>query len=221
MRCDYLSEPLQTLWFEDVGFLNEQMLDTPIGRFSIRQTGILLAFGLLAWIVSLLSGDLIFKIVLAGAIFFTGAAVFTRKVKTVPPEMHLLYIVGIRHPLQTKQKTHKGHERKDPIGSASHSKSLMLSATLGVPVKVVGVLKDPALGKPLSSRNFELNVDGTAYSKGFTDEEGFFCAYFVPDRFGVFKIEVKPEGFAGSAQQITVDVKPKEVTEIAETKAKK
>jgi hypothetical protein len=85
---------------------------------------------------------------------------------------------------------------------------------------VVGVLKDPALRKPLLNRSFEISVDGAAYSKGFTDEEGFFCAYFVPDHFGVFKIEVKPEGFAGSTQQITVNVKPKEVTEIAETKTK-
>jgi hypothetical protein len=215
-----LSEPLQTLWFEDVGFLNEQMLDTPVGRFSIRQTGIFLAFGLLAWLASLLSGDLIFKIVAAGAIFFTGSAIFTRKVKTVPPEMHLLYIIGVGRPLKAKQKAQKGQGRKEQIESLSPSKSMILSATLGVPVKVVGVLKDPALGKPLSSRSFEMSIDGASHSKGFTDEEGFFCAYFVPDRFGVFKIEVKPEGFSGSTQQITVNVKPKEVSEVVETKAK-
>jgi hypothetical protein len=29
-----VSELIQTLWFEDVGFLHEQMLDTPLGRFS-------------------------------------------------------------------------------------------------------------------------------------------------------------------------------------------
>jgi len=216
-----LSEPMQTLWFEDVGFLNEQMLDTPVGRFSIRQTGIFLTFGLLAWLASLLSADLIFKIVLAGAIFFTGAAIFTRKVKTVPPEIHLLYVIGMGRPLQTKKNGYKGQDNKKVIEESSPTKSMLLSATLGVPVKVVGVLKDPSLGKPLSARNFEMSVDGTAYSKGYTDEEGFFCAYFVPDRFGVFKIEVKPEGFAESTQQITVNVKPKEVTEIAETKAKK
>lgn len=216
-----MSDPMQTLWFEDVGFLNEQMLDTPVGRFSIRQTGIFLTFGLLAWLASLLSEDLIFKIVIAGAIFFTGAAIFTRKVKTVPPEIHLLYIIGIGRPLQTKQKLHKWQDNKKLVEVSSLTKSIMLSATLGVPVKVVGVLKDPSSGKPLSGRNFEITVDEIAYSKGFTDEEGFFCAYFVPDHFGVFKLEVKPDGFAGSTQQITVDVKPKEVTEIAETQAKK
>jgi hypothetical protein len=211
---------MQTLWFEDVGFLNEQMLDTPVGRFSIRQTGIFLALGLLAWLASLLSGDLIFKIVAAGAIFFTGAAIFTRKVKTVPPETHLLYIIGVGRPLKAKQKAHKGQGRKEQIEPLSPSKSMILSATLGVPVKVVGVLKNPTMGKPLSSRSFEMSIDGASHSKGFTDEEGFFCAYFVPDRFGIFKIEVKPEGFAGSTQQITVNVKPKEVTEVAEAKAK-
>lgn len=221
MRNECLSDPMQTLWFEDVGFLNEQMLDTPVGRFSIRQTGIFLTFGLLAWLASLLSADLIFKIVLAGAIFFTGAAIFTRKVKTVPPEIHLLYIIGMGRPLQTKKHGYKGQDNKKVIEASSPTKSMTLSATLGVPVKVVGVLKDPSFGKPLSARNFEMTVDGAGHSKGYTDEEGFFCAYFVPDHYGVFKIEVKPDGFAGSTQQITVDVKPKEVTEIAETKAKK
>ncbi len=209
---------MQTLWFEDVGFLNEQMLDTPVGRFSIRQTGIFLAFGLLAWIASLISEDLVFKIVIAGAIFFTGAAIFTRKIKTIPPEVHLLYMIGIRRSLQIKQKSHKTPDSKQPIEQAS--KSMLLSATLGVPIKVVGVLKDPATGKALSGRNFEVNIEGTAYSKGFTDEEGFFCTYFIPDHFGSFKIEIQPEGFADSTQQIIVKVNPKEVIETAETKTK-
>jgi hypothetical protein len=74
-----LSELVTTLWFEDVSFLHEQMLDTPLGRFSIRQMGIFLIFGLLAWVASLAFSDLVFKIVVAGAIFFTGAALFTRK----------------------------------------------------------------------------------------------------------------------------------------------
>jgi hypothetical protein len=116
---------MQTLWFEDVGFLNEQMLDTPVGRFSIRQTGIFLAFGLLSYSASLLSGDLIFKLVAAGAVFFTGAAIFTRKVKTVPPEMHLLYIIGVGRPLKVKQKTRKGQNREDPVELPSPAKSML------------------------------------------------------------------------------------------------
>ena len=209
------------MWFEDVGFLNEQMLDTPVGRFSIRQTGIFLVFGLLAWGASFVSEDLIFKIVVAGAIFFTGAASFTRKIKTIPPEVHLLYMMGIGRSLQKKQRDHqKIDSTSASLEPATPLKSMQISATLGVPVKVVSALKDPTCGKSLSGRSFELSIDGAMYTKGFTDEEGFFCAYFVPDHYGIFKIEVKPEGFAESLQQIVIEVKPKEVTEIAETKAK-
>jgi hypothetical protein len=213
---------MQTLWFEDVGFLNEQMLDTPVGRFSIRQTGIFLAFGLLAWVASFISEDIIFKIVMAGAIFFTGVAIFTRKIKTVSPEVHLLYMIGIGRPLQTTKKVHQKTDVAiaPTLEPVTPSKSMQVSATLGVPVKVVGVLKESTGGKSLSGRNFEVTIDGTLRTKGFTDEEGFFCAYFVPDHYGIFKIEVKPEGFAESVQQIMVDVKPKEVTEVADTKAK-
>ena len=42
-----MSELVQALWFEDVGFLNEQLLDTPVGRFSIRQMCLFLFFGLM------------------------------------------------------------------------------------------------------------------------------------------------------------------------------
>jgi len=41
-----VSELISALWFEDVGFLNEALLDTPVGRFSIRQMALFLVFGL-------------------------------------------------------------------------------------------------------------------------------------------------------------------------------
>jgi len=87
-----VSELVSALWFEDVSFLNEQLLDTPIGRFSIRQMILLLFFGLLAWLLSLVFVDLVLKVVMAGFMFSIGAAFFMRKVKTVAPERHLFYV---------------------------------------------------------------------------------------------------------------------------------
>ncbi|MDR2699802.1 MAG: hypothetical protein LBC12_03190 [Nitrososphaerota archaeon] len=175
-----MSELVQVLWFEDTGFLHEQMLDTPVGRFSIRQMGIFLIFGFLAWLSSLVFADLVLKVVVAGAIFCTGAALFTRKIKTVSPEAHLLCLIRkgflqIKH----KQPTIKGKSVKQA------SKSLLLSATLGVPVKVVGVLKD-FTGNILQGKTFKVNINNTTHSKGTTDEEGYFCTYFVPDRRAFF-----------------------------------
>jgi len=208
-----LSELVQALWFEDVGFLHEQMLDTPVGRFSIRQMGIFLIFGLLAWLLSLVFADLVLKVVVAGAVFFAGAALFTRKIKTVSPEAHLLYMIR-RFSMQIKQRR-SAVKAKPSVGQVS--KSLLLSATLGVPVKVVGVLKD-FNGKILSGKNFKVNINNTAHSKGSTDEEGGFCTYFVPDRSGVFQLDIQPEGSTESVQQITVNVQPKtEEKENAET----
>jgi len=198
-----------------VGFLNEQMLDTPLGRFSIRQTGIFLAFGLLAWGVSLIFADMVLKIVVAGAIFFSGAAIFTRKIKTLPPEIHLLYLIHKRS-LQKSPKTPKPPNQSP---AAPVAKSMLLSATLGVPLKVVGVLKDLVTGKVLSDKAFNVNLDNATYSKGFTDEEGFFCTYFVPDRFGLFQITIQPDGSPEPIQKITVNVNPKtEAVQTAETK---
>ena len=212
----WLSELVSTLWFEDVGFLHEQMLDTPLGRFSIRQMIIFLIFGLLAWTVSLLFADIVLKIVVVGVIFFSGAAIFNRKIKTLPPEKHLLYLVNKRF-LQINQKP--PNPTTTPMPGAPATKAMLLSATLGVPLKVVGILKDLATGKALSSKNIKVSIDNTAHTKSSTDEDGLFCTYFIPDRFGLFQIAIQPEGFSEPIQQITVSVNPKtEAAQTAETK---
>ena len=213
MRVVCLSELVQALWFETVSFLHEQMLDTPVGRFSIRQMGVFLIFGLLAWLSSLVFADLVLKVVVAGAIFFAGAALFTRKIKTVSPEAHLLYMIR-RFSMQIKQKR-SAVKTKQSVEQVS--KSVLLSATMGTPVKVVGVLKD-FTGKILSGKEFKVNINNTTYSKGSTDEEGYFCTYFVPDRSGVFQLDIQPEDSTDPVQQITVNVQPKtEEKENAET----
>ena len=203
----FMSELVQALWFEDTGFLHEQMLDTPVGRFSIRQMGMFLVFGLLAWLSSLVFADLVFKIVVAGAIFFGGVALFTRKIKTVSPEAHLLCLIR-RFTLQIKQK-HSAAKAKQCV--EQESKSMLLSATLGTPVKIVGVLKD-LTGKILSGKNFKVNVNSIAHSSGVTDQEGYFCTYFTPDHPGLFQIDIQPEDHPDITQKITIQVNPPQKT---------
>ena len=198
-----LSELVSTLWFEDVGFLHEPILDTPLGRFSIRQTVIFLVFGLLAWAGSLLFADLALKLAMAGTIFFSGAVLFTRKIKTLPPEVHLLYLITNR----SLQKPQKPPTNPQPLGLPTQS--LLLSATLGVPIKIVGVLKDPTTHQVLSNQSFNVNLDNTPYTKGLTDETGSFCTYFIPDHFGLFQITLQPDDTKKTIQQINLTINPK------------
>jgi hypothetical protein len=200
----FVSELVSALWFEDVGFLHEQLLDTPVGRFSIRQMVLFLVFGLFGWLLSLVFSDLVLKLCIGGGVFFMGAALFSRKVKTVSPEVHLFCVA--RQFLLVKLKRSK---QRDNSSGESVSRSLLLSASLGVPVKVVGVLKDLATGKILSGKTFKVSVNNVVHSRGTSDEAGCFCAYFVPDRFGVFQIEIQSEDAHESTQQIMVNVNPK------------
>lgn len=203
-----MSELVATLWFEDTSFLHEQMLDTPVGRFSIRQMVIFLIFGLLAWVSSLAFADLVLKIVVAGTVFFTGAVLFTRKIKTISPESHLLHLMK-KYAEQTKKQKHpKRLNSKQSIEQIA--KSLLLSTTIGAPVKVVGILKDPN-GEILCSKNFKVSVNNTPHSNGIADEEGYFCTYFVPDRSGLFQLTVQPEDSPIPTQQITIEVNPKKI----------
>jgi len=200
---DCLSELVQTLWFEDTSFLNEQMLDTPVGRFSIRQMSIFLVFGLLAWGVSLAFSDLALKLVMAGAVFFTGAVLFTRKIKTVSPETHLLHLIK-KASLQLKQKKTTSTKSKPSV--EQESTAMVLSATQGTPIKIVGVLKDPN-GKILPDKPYQVNVNNTPHSKGTTDQEGNFYIYFTPTHTGHTELEIQPQD-AQDAQKITLQINP-------------
>ena len=188
-----VSELVQALWFEDVGFLNEQLLDTPVGRFSIRQMCLFLVFV-----------DLVLKVVVGGGVFLVGAALFSRKVRTIAPELHLLYVA--RQFLLVKLK---GSKQEGNLSEEKSSMSLLLSGSLGVPVKVVGVLKSLTTGEILSGKNFKVSINNTVHSKGATDVDGCFCVYFVPDRFGVFQVEIQPEDSSEHVQRIMVNVNPK------------
>ena len=192
-----VSELVSALWFEDVSFLNEQLLDTPIGRFSIRQMILLLFFGLLAWLLSLVFVDLVLKVVMAGFMFSIGAAFFMRKVKTVAPERHLFYVLK-KYFLQIT------HKRSVVQGSGRpfESERVLLSAVLGVPVKVSGVLKDSS-GKNYVNSAFKVTVNKTVYFKGVTDEESYFCIYFTPDKLGYFEVEIQPENTTTTTKENT------------------
>jgi len=211
-----VSELVSALWFEDVGFLNEALLDTPVGRFSIRQMVLLLFFGVLAWVASLVFVDLVLKVAVAGLIFFTGAALFTRKVKTVSPERHLFYVLN-------KYFRCVGQKRSvvSGVGQSLVSEALLLSAVLGVPVKVGGVLKD-TLGKIYAGKAFKVTVNNVVHSNGVTDGEGYFCTYFTPDHLGVFQVEIQPEDASIEViQRITIHVNSNsEVKENAEKNSK-
>jgi hypothetical protein len=202
---------VQSLWFEEVSLIHEPLLDTPIGRLTLRQTAALILFALSAWMASLLFTDVIFKLFVGGAVFTLGAVIFTHKVKTVPPERCILLALGIgrarpRKPVKMKKRIEGGGRS---TMAPTPLKKMRVSAMLDAPIKVVGVLKDPSNGKLLPHRGFEFIVDGVRHSSGVTDEQGFFTVFFAPQRFGVYRVEVRPDGYAGATQTFMVQVEAK------------
>jgi hypothetical protein len=192
-------ELVSALWFEDTSFFNEQVLDTPVGRFSVRQMCFFLVFGLLAYVVSCVFGDLVLKVVFGGVVFCVGATIALWRVRTLPLEVHLLYLFKRRF-LQHKRVSKVKVRRSVP------STVVVLVGVLGVPVRVLGVLRDSASGNVLSAKPFVLLVVGTAYSSGVTDGEGFFSSCFVSDRLGQFHLSIVPEGSTEPFQKFLVNV---------------
>jgi len=205
---------VQTLWFEDVGLLHEPILDTPVGRLALRQTFALLIFALLAYAATLPFTDIVFKVAAGGAVFILGATIFTRKVKTVTAERCILLALGVGRPSPKKPRKNvekHGRVRKHGriVEAPTPVKAMRLSTELDVPVKIVGVLRDPFTSELLAGRGFEFMVDGVRHSSGVTDEQGFFTVFFAPTRFGVYRVEIKPKGYAAASQTFEIHAEPK------------
>jgi len=203
---------LRTLWFEDIGLVNQPLIDTPFGRLTVRQAAGIGFFALLAWLTfSALGfvGDLALRAVPAVLIFAAGAVVFSWRVKTVPPEKILILALRRkrgRKPAKQKAAREKGAEKVAPKAPVT-VKVTKAQATVGEPFKVVGVLREPSSGTPLANRNFDVIVDGVLRYKGATDEQGGFEVVYIPESVGLVRIEVRPEGYAGVSQSIEVAVR--------------
>jgi hypothetical protein len=214
---------IRVLCFEELGFLNEPLLDTPIGKLSIRQTIIFLVFGLVGFTVFSLIPEQTIGMIVAVAVAVAGIAGFGRRVKTVSPE-HILIIMltggdRVRKP-SPKTEEAATPEAAIPEGastadelvkpatpSGATGKVIQVSSTLDAPVKLVGMLKDPETGRALGNRAFEVFVNRERVTEGITDDGGFFMIFFAPFSYGLFMVEIKPEGMTRS-QTIKVQVNP-------------
>ncbi len=204
---------LRTLWFEDISFARQGVIDTPLGRMSARQLVGLGFFALMAWMTfqALSFMDLLIRLIPAGLTFIAGAIIFTWPIKTVPPERIILLALGLGRKQPRRRAPEKGVKRKAE-GKAPREVPVAMKvskaqATVGEPLKIVGILRDPRLGKPLANRNFEVYADGALLYKKTTDEQGSFEVVFVPQFAGVVRIEVRPEGAVGAEQSIEVTVR--------------
>lgn len=202
---------IRTLCFEELSIAYQPLLDTPIGKLSLRQTAVLLIFAVLAFLVaSVVSSDLAIQLIVGGGILVVGVAVFGRKVKTLPPERLLLYMfVGSKQARRRKVVREEAAAEKlvaeKPLQIPN---AVNISSDLDTPVKLVGVLRDPQSGRPLPVKPYDVLVDGEKVFSGVTDENGFFTIYFTPGRYGVFNVEVRPEKSVVS-QKVPVQVVPK------------
>ncbi|MCL4436349.1 MAG: hypothetical protein M1503_03165 [Thaumarchaeota archaeon] len=204
---------IRTLWFEELSFLREPFFDTPLGKLTFRQMLIIVTFGALAWGATSLAFDAMLKLLLGGSIFIVGLALAFQRVKTVTPEMCILLMLSssTSTKLIPKPKPIPASPATESTSKPLEAKALNISTQdiqSIVPVKVVGVLKNPATGRAIQRKGFEVLVEGKSYTKGSTDDEGFFTVYFIPESYGSFKVEVKPEGYTQVLETLVVNVQP-------------
>jgi len=209
---------VQTLWFSDAGLGNIKLFDTPVGKLSIRQVVIVLLFAGAGWLSSLLFEDIIYKLAVGGTVFCVGFILAIQKVKVITPERALLLALGFgrMRPSKKKGKT----EYIEKMGKEGKKKEkvpvrqVKIQADLESPVKVVGILRDPATGKVLPEKPYEVIVRGEVVSSGISDEQGFFTAFFTPNMFGAYFVEIRPEGHS-RGEMFKLIIEPKGGARIA------
>lgn len=191
------------IWFDDVKIINEGVFDTPFGRVSFRQMAYLGLFGFAAWCAfsALKDVDMIFSAAAAaGLIFIIGVIFASWRIKTVPIERSILLAMGIgrKHPKRKKPPKPTKATRVPKPPPPVPVKTSKMMATVGEPIKIVGILREPATGIVLAHRGFSVIIDGRSHYKGATDEQGSFEVVYLPEQPGLVKIEVKPDGYTFS-----------------------
>jgi len=200
---------IRTLCFEELSMIHQPLLETPIGKLSLRQTAVLILFAVVAFFLATIFApdDLMMELIIAAPIAIVGISIFGRKVKTISPEHLLIYMfTGGKRVKKVKIKPEE-IEKLATEKPLSIPNAVNVSSALDSPVKLVGVLRDPQTGRNLPLRAYEVFVDGEPVFSGVTDESGFFTIFFTPTRYGVFDVEVKPEKSITS-QRIPIQVVP-------------
>jgi hypothetical protein len=201
---------IRTLCFEELGMIQQPLLDTPIGKLSMRQTVVYILFAVAAFfLATILSTDLLTEIIIAAPIAIVGISIFGRKVKTIAPEFLIYYLFKGGGKVK-KMRFKLGEEVVEKLTAEkplSIPNAINVSSSLDSPVKLVGVLRDPQTGRNLPVRPYDVLVDGEKVFSGVTDESGFFTIFFTPTRYGVFDVEVKPEKSINS-QRVPIQVVP-------------
>jgi hypothetical protein len=201
---------IRTLCFEELGVIHQPVLNTPIGKLSMRQMVVLISFAGVSFLLAMIFApdDLIMELMIAAPIAIVGISIFGRKVKTISPERLLIYMfTGGRKVKKVKVEPEGEVEKLAAEKPLSIPNVVNVSSSLDSPVKLVGVLRDPQTGRNLPLKAYEVFVDGEPVFSGVTDESGFFTIFFTPTRYGVFDVEVKPEKSITS-QRIPIQVVP-------------
>lgn len=225
-----LGDEVPVFWFEDIGLLNEPLLDSPFGRFTVRQVVILGVFGLVAWIVQGFFNDPVFKVgIIVFTMFFGGYLAFS-KTKTIPVEKSITLALGIGKPKLRrfrKRKVKLEEESQKPeagrIGEvvkvntktmkvivlSKPSRIIGISTNLDEPIRITTLIRDKVTGEPLANKPFKVYLDGKEHSTGITDQDGGLITYLTAKSYGKVRVDVFVEGYVEPVDSFTLNIKPR------------
>ncbi|MCS7098205.1 MAG: hypothetical protein NZ922_04435 [Candidatus Methanomethyliaceae archaeon] len=218
-----MSKVVQTLWFDSLSPLQQPLIETPLGLLTPRQiimAGVGALFSYLFYVQLLQrfpSIDQYMRIGLATIPFILSITITLRRVKTIPPENYLFYLIFRRRLRRWKhsnsqfssQELRWKHIPKE-IGQVLSQLTPPVRAISVKPnalgrVELIGTLRNPKTGRPMPNTKLYAFIGNRVFSSS-SDENGNYIISFHPKAPGSYHMIVAVQGFDIPVDSILVNV---------------
>ncbi|MDH5807276.1 MAG: hypothetical protein QXW62_05525 [Candidatus Methanomethylicaceae archaeon] len=206
---------VNTLWFETLSSWNQPFIDTPFCPITPRQ--------LLLIIIGALIGYSIYKnffienflrIGISSIPFIFSIIIASKKIKTIPPEKYLLYLI-FRNYKKKEEKIRKNKEENRIEKIPEEVKHVLrkfipplksISIKLNSPIEITGVLRNPKTNMPMSNTLFYASI-GELILTGYSNEKGNYKIKLNLENPGSYHMILAVQGFDTPVDSILINVK--------------
>lgn len=207
-----MPKSVNTLWFETLSPWHQPFIDTPFCQITPRQF-VLLSLGALIGYAffKALSMETSIRIAISSIPFIFAISIAFKKIKTVPPEKYLLFlIVKNRKKDEVKEelnRVEKGvpEEVKRVLNKfAPPSRAISIKLSPSNTVEITGILRNPKTNAPMLNTLFYASIGGLILS-GRSDEKGSYKIKLRLEAPGSYYMTLAVQGFEVPVDSILIN----------------
>lgn len=210
-----MPKSVNTLWFETLSPWNQPFIDTPFYQLTPRQFVLLIIGALIGYaIYKIPFVENSFKIGISSIPFIFSIIMASKKIKTVPPEKYLLYIIFRSYKKKDKIRKNKEEKRIEKLKIPEEVKQVLnqfippsraISVESNSPIEITGILRNPKTNMPMLNTIFYASIGGRILS-GRSDEKGNYKIKLHLEDSGSYYMILAVQGFDIPVDSILINV---------------